>query len=218
MVGSGASGVTCVSLLERLCREVGGVDLTWVTRRHTGEPPYTVIENDQLPQRAALYRRGNHLAGPEPKSDLDRLRYVPASGVTRIRRTEEGELEVRLRSLESGEEEVVSVHTVIAAVGYRPDTSLTQELQIHYCYARSVYTVDRPLTLILLLSEGPMKLAASLVGGGDCLAQRASGDATLLSPEPGLFILGMKSYGRASSFLLRLGHQQVEAVIRLLDQ
>ena len=62
------------------------------------------------------------------------------------------------------------------------------------------------------------EVAASLVGGGDCLAQRASGDATLLSPEPGLFILGMKSYGRASSFLLRLGHQQVEAVIRLLDQ
>ena len=62
-----------------------------------------------------------------------------------------------------------------------------------------------------------MKLAASLVGGGDCLAQQAGGDDTLLSPEPGVFILGMKSYGRSSSFLLRLGHQQVEAVIRILQ-
>ena len=176
VVGSGASGVTCVSLLERLCREVGGVDLTWVTRRHTGEPPYTLIENDQLPQRAALYRRGNHLAGPEPKSDLDRLRYVPASGVTRIRRTEEGELEVRLRSLESGEEEVVSVHTVIAAVGYRPDTSLTQELQIHYCYARSVYTVySRQTPNTDSSTQRGTYEAGGLSGGG----RRLSGPASL---------------------------------------
>ena len=38
---------------------------------------------------------------------------------------------------------------------------------------------------------------------GDCLAQKSAGDDTLLSPEPGLFILGMKSYGRGSAFLLR---------------
>ena len=65
-----------------------------------------------------------------------------------------------------------------------------------------------------------MRLAASLLagGGGDCLAQLAPGDDTLLSPEPGLFILGTKSYGRASPFLLRLGHQQVETVIRILQR
>ena len=68
-----------------------------------------------------------------------------------------------------------------------------------------------------------MKLAASLLaaggGGGDCLQQKvrhsirnkircnticqASGDETLMSPEPNVFILGMKSYGRGSAFLLR---------------
>ena len=70
-----------------------------------------------------------------------------------------------------------------------------------------------------------MKLAAALMaaggGGGDCLAQVfrfssfilknlsalvwqvAPGPATLLTPEPGLLVLGMKSYGRGSAFLLR---------------
>ena len=86
---------------------------------------------------------------------------------------------------------MLTVDNVVACVGYRPDTSLTRELQVHYCYA----------------TEGPMRLAASLLaaggGGGDCLAQEQPGDGTLLSPEPGVFIIGMKSYGRGSAFLLR---------------
>ena len=96
--------MTCVSLLERLCLEVGGVDLTWVTRRPRGDLPYTLIENDQLPQRSALYGRGNTLAGSDPKSHLDGLRYIPASGLTRLHRREGGELDVTVRSLETGQE------------------------------------------------------------------------------------------------------------------
>ena len=166
-----------------------------------------MIESDPLPGREALYRLANRLAGGEERSGLDGLRYIGESGVTRLHRTGDGRITVRLLSLTTGqEEELTGVDTVIAAVGYRPDTSITRELQVHYCYA----------------SEGPMKLAASLLaaggGGGDCLAQVAPGDQTLLSPEPGLFILGMKSYGRASAFLLRLGHQQVEAVMRIIQQ
>ena len=34
--------------------------------------------------------------------------------------------------------------------------------------------------------------------------QVVPGPATLLTPEPGLLVLGMKSYGRGSAFLLRL--------------
>jgi hypothetical protein len=41
-----------------------------------------------------------------------------------------------------------------------------------------------------------MRLAAALMaaggGGGDCLAQVAPGPATLVSPEPNFFVLGMK--------------------------
>ena len=49
-------------------------------------------------------------------------------------------------------------------------------------------------------------------GGGDCLAQESQGAETLLNPEPGFFILGAKSYGRNSAFLMRLGYQQVDEV------
>ena len=96
------------------------------------------------------------------------------------------------------------VNNIIGHTGFRPDLSITQECQVHHCYA----------------TEGPMKLAAQLMatggGGGDCLAQVSPGPDSLRSPEPGLFVIGMKSYGRSSAYLLRLGHEQVEGVLHLM--
>jgi len=94
------------------------------------------------------------------------------------------------------------VDRIVANVGYRPDLSLNREIQVHQCYA----------------SEGPMKLAASLLAsaGGDCLAQASVGVDILKNPEPNYFILGAKSYGRNSSFLLRLGIDQIQEVLRFL--
>ena len=49
--------------------------------------------------------------------------------------------------------------------------------------------------------------------GGDCLAQAAPGAATLRNPEPRFYIVGMKSYGRNSSFLMRVGYEQVGLLV-----
>ena len=65
-----------------------------------------------------------------------------------------------------------------------------------------------------------MKLAAALLaqgdGSGDCLDQTSLGAETLVHPEPGIFILGIKSYGRRSDFLMRVGWEQVDEVFGLL--
>ena len=53
-------------------------------------------------------------------------------------------------------------------------------------------------------------------GAGDCLAQQSHGPDSLTNPEPGFFILGAKSYGRNSQFLLRAGWQQVDDVFESL--
>jgi hypothetical protein len=104
-----------------------------------------------------------------------------------------------------GEERCVeAVDLVVANVGFHPDVGLYRELQVHQCYA----------------SEGPMKLAAALLGasggGGDCLAQTSMGADTLKSPEPDFYILGSKSYGRNSAFLIKLGLEQIEDLKALL--
>ena len=87
-------------------------------------------------------------------------------------------------------------------MGYTPDPSLYRELQIHECYA----------------SLGPMKLAAALLGqkSPDCLTQKCPGPDTLRNPEPNFYILGAKSFGRNSQFLLRLGFKQVRDVFTLI--
>ena len=51
--------------------------------------------------------------------------------------------------------------------------------------------------------------------GGDCLAQESPGAEVLRSPEPNFFVVGAKSYGRGSAFLLVMGYEQVEQVVGL---
>ena len=62
-----------------------------------------------------------------------------------------------------------------------------------------------------------MRLAAALAsssgaGSADCLAQVPPGKDTMRNPEPSFYIVGMKSYGRAPTFLLATGYEQVRSV------
>ena len=102
---------------------------------------------------------------------------------------------------ESGQ---IEVSEIIAQIGYRPDRTVHEELQIHECYATS----------------GPIKLAAFLLGQqggtGDCLSVSACDAETLTTPEPGYFILGSKSYGRNNQFLMQTGYEHVGQVVASL--
>jgi hypothetical protein len=101
-----------------------------------------------------------------------------------------------------GKSRTWEVERIIANVGYTPDTNLYRELQVHECYA----------------SLGPMRLAAALAkqASADCLAINARGPDLLRNPEPNFFILGAKSYGRNSNFLLRSGFEQVRDVFTIV--
>ena len=41
-------------------------------------------------------------------------------------------------------------------------------------------------------------------------------DGNIRQPEPGYFVLGMKSFGRDSNFLLKRGYEQVKEVLGLI--
>jgi hypothetical protein len=49
-----------------------------------------------------------------------------------------------------------------------------------------------------------------------CGTVRPHGEAELRHPEAGFWIAGMKSYGRAPTFLLATGHEQVRSIAALL--
>ncbi|KAJ1442336.1 hypothetical protein B484DRAFT_390109 [Ochromonadaceae sp. CCMP2298] len=46
----------------------------------------------------------------------------------------------------------------------------------------------------------------------------ASRKENLKNPEPRLYVVGMKSYGRDTAFLLRIGYEQVRQVMLLLGE
>lgn len=187
VVGAGHSAATIVCGLA----EQHPMKLFWAVRKPVADHPYARIPDDPLPERDRLLTQANALARSS------RVRLLAPAGVRTLNKTGEG-LEVAL--LVNGQPETVVVDRIFAATGFRPDLSVTRELQVQTCWA----------------TEGTYKLAALLLGeaGGDCLkTPSAGGVETLSHPEPGFYTLGMKSYGRRSDFLIRTGCEQVQTVL-----
>jgi len=191
LVGSGHSAATALDALIRL----PGTQVLWITKADR-ERPHELIPDDPLPERARLSGLANGLAaGSHPQ-----VTYRRATVVERVEERDGG-FGVTLRSTDR--EQTVTVDRILAHVGYSPDNSLYRELQVHECYA----------------TFGPIRLAAALLGdsSSDCLAQSARGAEVLENPEPGFFILGAKSYGKNSRFLIRIGLEQVREVYSLIE-
>lgn len=150
-------------------------------------PGFVSPPDDPLPQRRELVRIA--------KAALGIAHHHPGATIAR--------LDGPRVTLDDGS--AFEVDRIVGCTGFRPDHGLSRELQVHVCWG----------------SEGPMKLAAALLaakgdGPADCLAGGAEGPDLLRSPEPNFFVLGNKSYGRRSDFLLGVGHRQVDEVLQLL--
>ena len=62
-----------------------------------------------------------------------------------------------------------------------------------------------------------MKLAVHLAGASsDCMAQASAGPESLVTSEPNFYLIGSKSYGRNSSFLLSVGLEQIRDLFTLI--
>jgi thioredoxin reductase len=192
LIGAGHSAITA---LDRML-ELPEISTLWI-RRGDATQPYTLHEDDPLPERDRLNRLGNRLAS----GDGSRVDARCSRVVERIDTSDSGRLSVTLAGPHGNETE--QVDTILALVGYQPDRGIYAELQIHECWA----------------TMGPIKLAATLLASAnaDCLAQTSAGADALSSPEPGFFILGAKSYGKNVNFLIRLGLEQIRDVFTLIE-
>jgi hypothetical protein len=214
LAGSGASAQTAARDLAELARSAPGTRIVWALRRD--EPGWGSPAGDPLAERARLAASAQELAaGASPA-------VIATSGVVveSIARTTGdaaappagggsagGRLTVTLRGARDGDgagdgTRQVTVDRILSLTGVVGDHQLYRQLQVHECYATC----------------GPIKLSGALLGAaaGDCLEQTSHGIETLANPEPGFFILGSKSYGRNSSFLLRVGWEQVAEVFSAL--
>ncbi|QDU93410.1 NAD(P)/FAD-dependent oxidoreductase [Lignipirellula cremea] len=208
VVGRGYSAATTIAALAELAVTAPATSVVWITR---GEPgagldeeaspvaetptePFGRIPDDRLPARDQLAAKVNALA-TAVDTPID---HRPGCSVAKIERRD-GRFAVTFCGRSSAVEEF---DAIIANVGYRPDHTLSRELQLHTCYA----------------TEGPMKLATQLLGQSsvDCLDQVAAGPASLFTPEPNFYLLGAKSYGRNSQFLYTVGLAQIRDLFSIL--
>jgi len=199
LVGAGYSAATTLVALRRLARRVPGTSVVWATREEA-VAPFSPRDDDPLESRRALEVEAN-AAAEEALSPATGVERVMGAAVEALRPGPADAGFVATLATPSGRVEIAA-DNVVAHVGFEPDSSLHRELQVHQCYA----------------SEGPMKLAAALLGetSADCLAQASHGADALENPEPRFFILGAKSYGRNSRFLMRAGRDQVRDLFTAL--
>jgi len=190
LVGGGHSAQTALCGLAKLAAASPGTRVVWLLPR--APESWAIDPADPLPERRRLSEEAREIARTSPAVET-----LPGARVEAIGPAEGGRLRVTLGGSAAGRE--VEVDRVLSLTGYLGDRDLHRQLQVHQCYA----------------TEGPMNLAAAILGEGsaDCLTQTGHGVEALAVPEPGFFILGSKSYGRVSTFLMRVGWQQVDEVM-----
>jgi thioredoxin reductase len=188
VVGSGHSAQNVVRDLAQLAERHPGTEITWVIRRVDAGLLFGGKADDQLPERGRLGADAEHLV------DTGQARLVPGFRVASVEAAPDGGV-----TLVGGEgERVGPFDEVVAATGFRPDLSFLRELRVD---------VDPIL-------ESARTLAPLIDPNvHSCGSVPPHGAAELAHPETGLFVVGAKSYGRAPTFLLATGYEQVRSVV-----
>ena len=186
VVGSGHSAFNAVLDLVALGNEAAHTEIVWAVRRADVGLMFGGGGKDQLEARGAL---GTSLQSLVARG---RVRLVTGFRVARI--IEEG----NALTVESDEgRRLDPVDEIIVSTGFRPDLSLARELRLR---------LDPWL-------EAPEQLAPLIDPNlHSCGTVYPHGATELAHPEKDFYVVGMKSYGRAPTFLMLTGYEQVRSV------
>ncbi|MEO7327602.1 MAG: hypothetical protein ABI193_03420 [Minicystis sp.] len=190
LAGNGHSAANAMVVLEELARTHPETRVIWASRA-ANLRPCTEVASDPLPERQTIVARANQLAAKPPAW----LHMERRASVESLTRDAEGALQVSLSGGRSAQCDVI-----LSLTGYRPDHTFISELPLE---------ID-PAT------QGAGRLSRALSSLTDCLAIPTVTPADLASGEPRFHLAGAKSYGRASTFLLRTGYAQLETILDAL--
>jgi hypothetical protein len=193
VVGSGHSAINVVLDLLSLAEQVPGTELTWVMRRENLETVWGGGAADALEARGLLGTRAKQAV------EAGRLRVLSPY---RIRSIARAGASLEISGVMNGEINTIASDEMIVATGFRPDLEMLKEIR---------------------LSIDPWLECASALGPlidpneHSCGTVRPHGARELAHAEKDFFIVGMKSYGRAPTFLLATGYEQARSVVALLS-
>jgi thioredoxin reductase len=189
VLGSGHSAVGTLIELARLKDSEPATEAIWIVRGDKPEKAFGGGVNDKLAARGELGAQLSRLVGER------KIAVRPGFRVSRI--DVEGK-RIRIGAGSSCHGAHVMADELIVATGFRPELSFLRELRLSLDPALESSTALAPLIDPNVHSCGTV---------------RPHGARELAQPEPGLYIAGMKSYGRAPTFLMLTGYEQVRSIV-----
>ncbi|MBF6211933.1 NAD(P)-binding domain-containing protein [Nocardia puris] len=191
VAGSGHSALTALVVLAELAGEHPGTRITWLLRRGTIGSTFGGGHSDELPARGALGLRA------QAAVEAGHINVVTGFRTEAVERTDHGQLTL----IPADGDPVTDIDEVFVLTGFRPDLSWLSEIRL-----------DLDATL-----QAPAKLAPLIdPNAHSCGTVYPHGVKELTHPEPGVFLVGMKSYGRAPTFLAMTGYEQVRSIVAAL--
>ena len=192
VVGAGHSAMNAVLDLGDLAQGTPGTRILWAFRRPLGAVNFGGGARDGLAQRGELGARAQRLV----ESGV-----VTALAPFLIDRIADADGMLSITGRRDGRATTVLADRMIVATGFRPDLSFLREMRLGLDPAVEATPALAPLIDPNLHSCGTV---------------RPHGEAELRHPDAGFYIAGMKSYGRAPTFLLATGHEQVRSIAAFL--
>jgi len=187
VVGAGHSAANTLLNLAALTEAEPSTRITWLIR-NASAVRVTTSPDDELEARASLGARVDALVRSGVIEVLDRFEIV------RLARQRDA---VRIVGSRAGELVEHDTDLVVNATGFRPDLDMLREVRLE---------LDD-------IVEAPKRLAPMIDPNvHTCGTVEPHGFAELQQPENGFFLAGMKSYGRAPTFLLATGYEQVRSI------
>jgi hypothetical protein len=189
VVGSGHSAANTLLNLARLAETEPATRITWAVRGGSARRAFGGEGADELPARGALG------SGLRALVDTGAITLVTGFGVHAVRRDGDG------ITLIAADGRTLTADRVVSATGFRPDHGIAAELRLDL---DPILGCTRPL--------------ADLIDPNvhSCGTVAPHGYRELGQPEPNYYAVGMKSYGRAPTFLMATGYEQVRSIAAAL--
>ncbi len=193
VVGSGHSAFNLILDLLKLADEAPGTGIVWVMRRENLDSVWGGGSADALEVRGKL--------GAHAKAAVESGRLTVLSPY-RIRSIARAGDKLAITGAIRGNQQDLTADELIICAGFRPDLEMLGEVRI---------TIDPWLECTSAL--GPLIAPNE----HSCGTVRPHGAKELSHPEKDFYVIGMKSYGRAPTFLLVTGFEQVRSVVAQLS-
>ena len=186
VVGGGHSAINTILELANL----EGTEIVWILRKNRVDEVYGGEALDALPARGQLGSRIHQLV------DSGKINIYTPFLIHQVIE-EDGTLTVQGSSKQK-DSSIHNIDQIIANTGSRPDFSFLREIRLEIDSATESVSALAPLIDPNIHSCGTV---------------RPHGEAELRQPEKNFYVVGMKSYGRAPTFLMATGYEQVRSIV-----